>query len=79
MKYSAGQAWLLKARQMRMVVVDRDRVVDLHVFHGPANVGDVLFEFEFRRMDADHHQSLVLVFLGPGADIRKLRRQLMQV
>ena len=55
-----------------MVVVDRDRVVDLHVFHGPANVGDVLFELELRRMDADHHQSLVLVFLGPGADIRKL-------
>ena len=55
-----------------VVVVDRDRVVDLHVLHGPANVGDVLFEFELRRMDADHHQSLVLVFLGPGADIRKL-------
>ena len=27
-----------------MVVVDRDRVIDPHVLHGPANVVEVLFE-----------------------------------
>src|ERR1700736_890369 len=55
-----------------MIAVDCDRIVDLHVFHGPANVGNTLFELELWRVDADHHQSLVLIFLGPGADIRKL-------
>ena len=55
-----------------MIVIDRDRVVDPHVLHGPANVGDVLFELELRRMNADHHQSLILVVLGPGADVRRL-------
>jgi hypothetical protein len=55
-----------------MVAVDRDRVVDAHVLQRPTDVGDVLLEFELRRMDADHHQPLILVFLGPGVDIRKL-------
>ncbi|MGC1950039.1 MAG: hypothetical protein WA679_21145, partial [Pseudolabrys sp.] len=30
---------------------------------------DVLFKAEFRRMDADHDQSLVLVFFRPGAKV----------
>src|SRR4051812_24332741 len=54
----------------RMLIIDGDRVIDAHLSHGPANVVDVLLKSELRRMDADHHQSLVLVFLGPGADIR---------
>src|SRR5262245_28037824 len=52
-----------------MIVVDRDRMVDLHVLHGPANVAYGLLEFELGRMDSDDYQSMVLVFLGPSADI----------
>src|ERR1700716_239864 len=62
---------ILKGAPYDMVVVDRDRVIDPHVFHGPANVVYVFFECELRCVDADHHQSLILVFLVPGADIGK--------
>ncbi|MEA3006160.1 MAG: hypothetical protein QOI94_1429, partial [Acidobacteriaceae bacterium] len=54
-----------------VVTIDRDRVADPHVFHGPADIADVLFKCELRCVDADHHQSLIFVFLGPGAHIRK--------
>src|SRR5215218_7444724 len=51
------------------LIIDGDRVFDPSLFHGPANVVDVLLKSELRRMDADHHQSLILVFLGPSADV----------
>ena len=54
-----------------IVAVDRDRIVDPHVFHGPANVIDVFFKFELWRVDADQHQSLNMVFIPLGADIGK--------
>ena len=38
--------------------------------NGLLHVIDVLLECKFRRMHADHHQALVLVFLRPGANIR---------
>ena len=66
------QRWpvvVLEGSPYRMLIVHRDRVIDPHLLHGPANVVDVLLERELRRMDADHHQSLILVFLGPRADI----------
>ena len=63
---------VLESTPYRIVVIDRDRIVDLHVLRGSANVIDVFLEFELRRVHADHHQSLILVFLGPRADIGKL-------
>ena len=55
----------------RIVAVDRDRIVDPHVLRGPAHVVDVVLEGELGRVHADHHQPLIPVFLGPGADIGK--------
>src|SRR5215218_805704 len=52
-----------------VVVVHRDRVIDPHLLHGPANVIYVLLKSELRRMDADHYQSLILVFFGPRAEM----------
>src|SRR5215207_2584605 len=54
-----------------MFAVHCDRVIDPHLFHGPANVIYVFFEGKLRRMDAYHDEALILVLLGPGADIRK--------
>src|SRR3954469_452971 len=54
-----------------MLIVHCNWVIDPHLLYGPANVVDVLFKRELWRMDADHHKSLIFVFLGPGADIRK--------
>ena len=62
---------VIKSTPYGMVVVDRDRVADPHVFHGPANVVQVFFECELWCVNADHHQSLGPVFSGPGADIGK--------
>jgi hypothetical protein len=55
-----------------MVAVDGDRVTDLHGGRGLANVIEVFLEFELRCVHADHHQSLILVFPGPRADVWKL-------
>jgi hypothetical protein len=52
-----------------VVVVDRDRVVDPQVLDLLADVGEVVLEVELGGVDADHDQPLVLVALGPGADI----------
>src|SRR3984893_6796522 len=62
---------ILKGAPYDLVVVDRDRVIEPHVLLGPANVVYVLFKCELRCMDADHHQSLITVFLVPGAYIGK--------
>jgi hypothetical protein len=55
----------------RVVVVDRDRVVDPQVRGGSADVVEVVLEVELGRVHADDHQSVILVLLGPRADIRK--------
>jgi hypothetical protein len=39
MKYSAGQYWLLKARQMTCSLSTRDRIIQPQSFHRPSNVG----------------------------------------
>src|SRR6266436_5728913 len=46
----------------RMVAIDRDRITDSHILGGSANVIDVFLECELRRVDTDHHQTLILVF-----------------
>ena len=56
----------------RVVVVDRDRVADPDLPHGPADVIDVVLERELGGVHADYHQSLAGVFPGPGAEVGKL-------
>src|SRR5579884_227163 len=53
----------------RIVVIDRDGIRDPHVLSGPAHVLEVVLKGELRRVDADHHHAVLLVFLGPRADI----------
>jgi hypothetical protein len=54
-----------------VVVVDRDRVVDTQVLDLSADVVEVVLDVELRGVHADHDQPLILVLLGPGADIGK--------
>src|SRR6266496_2104484 len=55
----------------RIVVVDRDRIVDPQVRGGSADVVEVVLEVELRRVHADDHQSVILVLLGPRAEVGK--------
>ena len=55
----------------RVVVVDRDRVVDPQLLDGAADVVEVVLDVEFGGVDADDHQSLVGVLVGPGAEVGK--------
>ena len=61
--------FVLESTPYRKVAIDRDRIIDPHLLRGSANVVDVLLEWELRRVHADHDQTLILVFLGPRADI----------
>ena len=63
--------FVLESTPYRIVVINRDRIVDPHVLGGSANVIDVFLEYELKRVHTDHHQTLILVFLGPRADIGK--------
>jgi hypothetical protein len=51
------------------VTVDRYRVGHAKHLHAGANVVEVALELELRRMHADDDQSLVLVLVGPGANV----------
>ena len=62
---------VLECTPDRIVVIDRDRIGDPHVLGGSAHVLEVVLKGELRRVHADHHQSVILVFLGRGADIGK--------
>src|SRR5262249_49627545 len=55
----------------RIVVVDGDVIADLEVDDRLLHVVDALLEGEFGRVHADHDQALILVLLGPGADVGK--------
>src|ERR1019366_2926029 len=52
-----------------VVVVDRNRIIDLHVIDRPADVIDVLLERELRSLHTDYHQSLSLVLFGPCTNV----------
>src|SRR6184192_348466 len=54
-----------------VVCVDRDWVSDSQCFSLLADVVDVSLKRKFRRMDTDHHQALVAVFLSPGTNVGK--------
>ena len=68
----SGYVRLQQVASCMVVVVDRDRAIDPHLPHGPADVIDVSLERELGCVHADYHQSLAAVFPGPGADIGKL-------
>ena len=52
-----------------VIVVERDRIADIEIAHGPPDIGGILLECELRRVDADHDESLVFISVRPGADI----------
>ena len=56
-RYSAGQKWLANARQTRVVVVDRDRVLDPEVARLGGHVVEVVLEPELRRVHPDDRQT----------------------
>src|SRR5438093_7261188 len=60
--------FVLESTPYRIVVIDRDWIINLHVLRGSANVIDVFLECELGSVHTDHHQNLILVFLGPRAD-----------
>src|SRR3954452_1329167 len=53
----------------RVVVVDRDRILDGHLPRGAADVVEVPLERELGRVHPDHHEPLIPVLPGPGADV----------
>ena len=56
----------------RIVVIDRNRIIDPHILRSSTNVIDISLEYELGRVYADHDQSFILVFLGPRAEVGKL-------
>src|SRR5258708_4734246 len=66
-----GPIFVVKSAPDRVIAIDRDRILDLHLLRSPANVVEIFFEIELRRMDADHDHSVILVFLCPRANVRK--------
>jgi hypothetical protein len=52
-----------------VVVVGRDRIVDLAFLHRLPHAVDVVLERELGRVDPDHEQPVVSVRLRPGADV----------
>ena len=56
----------------RVVVVDRDRVVDLSLLDRRPDAVDLVLEGELRRVDPDDDEPVVAVGLRPRADVRLL-------
>jgi hypothetical protein len=48
---------VIESTPYRVVAVDRNRIIDLHVLRGPPNVLDIVLKRKLRSMDADYHQS----------------------
>ena len=61
----------------RVIAVQRDGIADGHVLHRLTHIVDVTFKWELRSVDADHNQTVILVLLGPRADIGERAGQLM--
>ena len=53
----------------RVVVVERDGVVDASFLHRLPDPVDLVLEGELRGVDSDHDQSVVPVGLRPGPDV----------
>jgi len=55
-----------------VLVVDRDRVVDLSLLDRLPDAVDLVFESELRRVDSDDDESVVAIGTGPRPDVRLL-------
>ena len=55
----------------RVVIVDGDGIIDVQIGDRLLHIGDHLLEGEFRRMHADHDQTLVAILFRPGPHIRQ--------
>src|ERR1700730_8147327 len=55
----------------RVIIVDGDRIVDLHTSDALAPIAGLPFEREFRRVYPDDDKAVIPVFLSPGPDIRQ--------
>jgi hypothetical protein len=53
-----------------VVVVKNDRILDVRLPHGFAHDGDVFLEPELRRVDPDHEQSVVPIFIVECVDVK---------
>src|SRR5580704_18958810 len=60
---------VIEGTPYRVVAVDRDRIINLHVFRGPPNVLDIVLKRELWSMHANHHQSAICIFISPGPHI----------
>jgi hypothetical protein len=67
-----GPVVVVEGTPYRIVVVGGDRVVDLQLLDGPADVTGIVLERELGCVDADHHESLAGVFPGPGPQVGEL-------
>src|SRR5215469_16408401 len=62
---------VLERTPYRVVAVDSDGKGDADLLDRVAHVAEVLLERKFRRVHADHHQFLVLVFVRPSPNVWK--------
>lgn len=53
----------------RVVVVERHGIDDSQIVNGASHIVGIFFEGEFRRVNAQHHEAMVLVLGGPGLDV----------
>src|ERR1700733_15942133 len=68
-KVISGPVLIVKTTPDAVVIIHRDRVGDAEILHRFADVRFILFKGKLRGMDADDHQTAVLVFLIPRPDI----------
>src|SRR5580692_12747462 len=60
---------VMEVTPYRIVAVNCNRIANFHVLQSPTNVVDCVLERELGRVDADHHQAVIPVFLGPRPNI----------
>ncbi len=74
-----GPVLVLECAPDRIVVVDDDRIVDLHLLHGAANVVEILLECKLRSVRAETHEILLVLLTDHARTYGSVRSQLMQV
>ena len=66
-----GPVMVVKGIPRRVVVVERDRIVDAQRSHRPPDVRRDVLEGELGRVDADDHETLRAVRGVPALEVRK--------
>ena len=67
-----GPVVIVEGAPYRVVVVERDRIIDPHVVHSAADVGKFVLEAELGGVHPDHGQAVIGVLPGPGAEVGEL-------